>query len=134
MEKNDGLKRIELIMRQYGLSQRQFALKVGISPQTLNTAFKNNGELKLSVIQDILRAFPEISIDWFVMGEGDMMVQLHMSKRGDELVDALKSHIADLQAERDRLIEEKDELRKASGYGSMAAESMPYSKKKKDAV
>lgn len=74
MEYNDGLKRIKLIMKQFGIdSQRKFALKAGISPQTLNTAFMNDSELKLSVIQDILRAFPEVSTDWFVMGEGNML-------------------------------------------------------------
>ena len=74
MKNNDGIERIKLIMKHFGLSQRKFALKANMSPQTLNTAIKSDGELKLSVIQDILTAFPEISIEWFVMGKGEMLV------------------------------------------------------------
>lgn len=102
MKQNDGLERIKLLMERYGLSQRQFALKIGMSPQTLNTSFKNDGELKLSVIQDILRAFPEVSTDWLVMGEGDMM---KASGNGD-LVEALRDHIATLK-ENNALLKEK---------------------------
>lgn len=102
MKQNDGLERIKLLMERYGLSQRKFALKTEMSPQTLNTSFKNDGELKLSVIQDILRAFPEVSTDWLVMGEGDMM---KASGNGD-LVEALRDHIATLK-ENNALLKEK---------------------------
>jgi peptidoglycan hydrolase CwlO-like protein len=34
-----------------------------------------NYEIRITIIADILRAFPEVSIEWLVLGDGDMIKQ-----------------------------------------------------------
>ena len=146
MEKNDCLQRVMLIMKHYGMKQRPFAIKVGISPQTLNTTIVNDTKPSLSLIQDILRAFPEVSAEWLVLGDGDMIkppkedenwkVTQFIPVQNNELVDALKDHIASLKAENEHLRKDIEEYKReksgqavaASGYGFVAAEDNPLTK------
>ena len=81
MEKNEGIERILQIMKHYNLSQRQFAMKIDMNPQTLNSMIIRNYEIRITIIADILRAFPEVSIEWLVLGDGDM---IKPPKEGEE--------------------------------------------------
>lgn len=137
MEKNEGIERILQIMKHYNLSQRQFALKIDMNPQTLNSMIIRNYEIRITIIADILKAFPEINIEWLVLGEGDMIklpktddnwkVTEFIPIQNNELVDALKDHIATLKAENERLRKEMEEYRREKSsapieYSSVAAE------------
>jgi transcriptional regulator with XRE-family HTH domain len=143
MEKNEGIERILQIMKHYNLSQRQFAMKIDMNPQTLNSMIIRNYEIRITIIADILRAFPEVSIEWLVLGDGDMIKQPKEDENwkvtqfipvpNNELVDALKDHIATLKADNERMRKEIDEYRReksgaAAGYGYMAAEGTPLTK------
>lgn len=146
MEKNKWIERILLIMKHYKLNQRQFALKTEISPQSFNSMIVRNHEPKLSTIADILQAFPEVSIEWLVLGDGDMIkhsnedenwkVTQFIPVQNNELVDALKDHIASLKAENEHLRKDIEEYKReksgqavaTSGYGFVAAEDNPLTK------
>lgn len=113
MEKNKGIERILQIMNYYKLSQRQFALKSNITPQALNNMIVRNHELKLSTAVDILKAFPEVSVEWFIMGEGSMFksvseldVDVRFSESGEK---------ARLNEEIDRLLSIIEALSGAKG-------------------
>jgi transcriptional regulator with XRE-family HTH domain len=64
--------KIREIIEYYQLSERQFSIKIGVNPTVINSMFKKGNEPSAKVIQLIATAFPEISLDWFVRGEGDM--------------------------------------------------------------
>lgn len=68
------LERMRLIISYYNLSERQFATRIGVGQPALNTMFhRNQDNIKLTTIVNILKAFPEVNIDWLVLGNGDML-------------------------------------------------------------
>ena len=89
------LERIRLIMKEYKLSERQFALKIGVTPSVINTMFQRKQDnVKLSTIVSILNAFVEINADWLVMGRGEMIVRKEYPTTEEESVSEMKEEIA----------------------------------------
>lgn len=64
--------RIIQIMRQTGLSNAEFAEKIGISTSSLSHIFSGRNNPSLDVVKRIHKSFPEISLNWIMYGEGNM--------------------------------------------------------------
>ena len=64
--------RIIQIMRQTGLSNAEFAEKIGISTSSLSHIFSGRNNPSLAVVKRIHKSFPEISLNWIMYGEGNM--------------------------------------------------------------
>ena len=133
MEKNDGIERILHIMRYYNLSQRQFALKINVSPQAFNSMIVKNYELKLSTIIDILKAFSEVRIEWFVMGEEPMIGEKKPETEADsqfrtilnnKYISSLEDHIATLKETNARLVKEVKELKREKSFTTSVTNSI----------
>jgi len=77
--------RIKMIMKYYSLDEKTFADKVRIMPTTLDHILKGHKNPTLDIFKKIAFAFPEINIDWIVVGKGDMNVNDHVSKAIEEL-------------------------------------------------
>lgn len=67
--------RIRIIMDSQKMSQQDFALKLGISPASLSSIFNGRTNPTSNHTIAIHSAFPEISINWLMFGEGDMIVK-----------------------------------------------------------
>lgn len=59
-------------MEQTGLSQQDFAAKLSISPASLSSIFTGRTNPTSNHVTAIHRAFPDISLNWLMFGEGDM--------------------------------------------------------------
>lgn len=66
--------RIEEIKNHYGLSTRKLALKCGLNQPTLDRMLKGINALNLNCIISIAKGFPEISMEWLIRGNGDMII------------------------------------------------------------
>ena len=64
--------RIKQVMEWTGLSQQDFATKLGISPASLSSIFNGRTNPTNNHVQAIHRSFPEIDINWLLFGEGKM--------------------------------------------------------------
>lgn len=64
--------RIKSLISHLGLSTRAFALNCGIRQNTLSNQLNGMRELSLSTVMAILSAYPEVSSNWLMRGEGDM--------------------------------------------------------------
>ena len=64
--------RIKEVMEYLGLSQQEFAQKLGISPASLSNIFNGRSKPTNNHVQAIHRAFPSISTNWLMFGEGVM--------------------------------------------------------------
>lgn len=70
---NEILDRIIKIKDYYGLKQNSFCSKVGITAPTLNSLVKRNTKPSFDTCERILNCFDDISAEWFMRGEGEML-------------------------------------------------------------
>ncbi|MDN0071240.1 helix-turn-helix domain-containing protein [uncultured Bacteroides sp.] len=78
--------RIIQIMRSAGLSNADFADKIGISTSSLSHIFSGRNNPSLDVVKRIHKSFPSISLNWILYGEGNMYTsdtEKDMSDRND---------------------------------------------------
>ena len=67
------IQKIKEIIDFYRLSGPKFAVKIGISPNTLNNYLQGKNKISLALIEAILTAFPEVSAEWLMRGKGQMI-------------------------------------------------------------
>ena len=63
-------------MDHYGLSQQNFASRLGVAPATISSIFTGRTNPTNKHVQAIHKAFPEIDTNWLMFGEGEMMTSL----------------------------------------------------------
>jgi len=65
--------RVNEFREKEGLSIRAFSIKIGMLQETLNKQLKEDGRgVSISTIVLILSAYPELSAEWLLRGEGEM--------------------------------------------------------------
>lgn len=84
--KSPVLQRIRDIADKYDLSVTALSKKIGVAQQTLNRQITGENAMSLSTIETILGCFPEISAEWLLRGEGEMMKGAETTETRQELV------------------------------------------------
>lgn len=114
------LERIIDLQRKKSRSVREFASQIGAKQNTLNQQLKKERAVSLDTVMLILSSFEDISAEWLLRGNGDMLLQgeqkknddLDMSERKTYLniidmqqrtIDNLNSVIEDYRRELDRI-------------------------------
>ena len=64
--------RIYKIMQKEGLTNAEFADKLGISNSSLSHIFSGRNNPSLDVVMRIHKACPYVNLNWLLYGEGDM--------------------------------------------------------------
>jgi transcriptional regulator with XRE-family HTH domain len=65
--------RAEQILKAKDLSVNLFAKSCGVSQQTLSDQFRGRCKLSYSTISALLEYFPDLSAEWLLRGEGEML-------------------------------------------------------------
>jgi len=81
--KSKILRRTEKIMRYYSLSNKEFSLKTGIQKSTVDVMVKSDVYITLPMICQICAAFPQVNARWFLLGEGDFLIETIKDKLPD---------------------------------------------------
>ena len=68
--------RINALMRHMGMSQKDFASEISISPGTLSSIFSGRNKPTLNTLNNIHERFPEVNMDWLMNGKGEMFASL----------------------------------------------------------
>lgn len=94
MERPTANSKVREIISFYKLSDRQFAIKIGVNQSVIGSMFQKGTEPSAKVICNTLAAFPDVSADWFLRDMGDML-----KSRSKELtrINTLLDTIATLQ-------------------------------------
>lgn len=87
--------RIIQIMRSVGLSNADFAEKIGISTSSLSHIFSGRNNPSLDMVKRLHKSFPDISLNWIMYGEGSM----YMNEAGNGTTDSSRSGQTDLGQE-----------------------------------
>lgn len=69
----DIINRINQIREAKKLSGREFAAIIGSKPNTFNQQINSKRSVSYETVQNILSAFEDISSEWLLRGEGDML-------------------------------------------------------------
>ena len=90
LQDEERRKRIIRLIETEGLSQRQFALKIGENYGNFNKIILGTRKVPNSLPTKIIEAFPEVRLNWLLYGEGEML------KQDQQLADAeaLKKHMS----------------------------------------
>lgn len=84
--------KIRDIISTYKLSDRQFAIKIGVTQSVIGSMFQKGTEPSSKVICNTLVAFPDISADWFIRDVGKMFKsQSEELNRINNLVDTIST-------------------------------------------
>jgi len=65
--------RIQFIMSQYNLTATLFATKIGIQRSALSHIMSGRNRPSLDFVLKVKKGFPEISTDWLLLGNGNMV-------------------------------------------------------------
>lgn len=93
----DVLTRLKEIVKFSGLSVRAFSIKCGISQTTLDKQVKGLRSVSLETIVGTLYGFPEISAEWLLRGEGDMVKTIEVNSKELERINKLNNVVETLQ-------------------------------------
>ena len=66
--------RINQVMREKGITSRQFAEEIGIQPSSLSHILTGRNRPSLDFVMKIMQRWPDIDINWLMFGKGDMIV------------------------------------------------------------
>ena len=72
--------RVRKIMEHFHLTQMQFANELAVAPATISNIYKGKTAPTNNLVQAIHQAYPSVSINWLLFGEGDMLLPLSDSK------------------------------------------------------
>lgn len=72
INESEKRERIARLIEIEGLSQKAFADKVGINSTNLNQVMLGNRPVPKALPSKIVKAFPEVRIDWLLDGNGEM--------------------------------------------------------------
>jgi len=67
------IERFQKIMEYAGVSPKRFAEILGIERSNVSHIMSGRNNPSLAVVQKILKNFPDISSDWLLFGEGNML-------------------------------------------------------------
>ena len=80
--------RIIALMKHMGMSQKNFADEICISPGTLSSIFSGRNNASLNTLNNIHERFPEVNMDWLLNGNGEMFVSGSQVSPQTETVDS----------------------------------------------
>lgn len=112
--------RIREIISLYRLSDRQFAIKIGVTQSVIGSMFQKGTEPSAKVIKLTLSTFEDISAEWLLRGKGEMLLSNNQLKdENTERISRLVDTIATLQGtinEQAKTIQVyEDKVRKLNG-------------------
>ncbi|MBD0849416.1 hypothetical protein [Maribacter arenosus] len=99
------LKTIDRLMqfiKYAGLSARQFDLSIGASNGYILRMQKNNASIGSDVIENILKTYPHLNVNWLITGEGKML-----KENEEELILDFEELPKEKQTEIEQIIEAK---------------------------
>lgn len=70
---NPVLLRVKELIAVKHMSENSFCKACNISQATMNMSFQRDADLKSSTIIKILITFPDVSAEWLMRGEGEMI-------------------------------------------------------------
>ena len=115
MNKENIFGRIRKIIEYKGISNNEFGRNIKCSSTQVTQMLTHERNFGIDKLLKILSSYPEISPDWLLLGQGDMLrekrIQELPSPQNDILVDKLLIRIENQSEEINRLKEENRSIK-----------------------
>ena len=66
--------RVKLVLEDKSISVNALSKKINVAQATLNPQLRGDRTLAANIVQKILTAFPDVSAEWLMRGEGTMYI------------------------------------------------------------
>lgn len=99
----DIVERLQRILSYSNLSVRALANKCSLKQQTLDKHLKGISEPSANTLIGIAAAFPEISTEWLLLGNGTMLKDEKESDRVNKLIDTITTLQDTINAKNDMI-------------------------------
>lgn len=107
MEEKVILNRIKQVIEAFRLSINAFSQQIGLPQNSVNNYINEKRGISLGFILSILSTYPNISAEWLLRGEGEMLLDTKKNTQerfaSNENVDFLKGQIAAYRDALDRI-------------------------------
>lgn len=126
MNENIVKQRIREVLCAYGANPTNLAKRFGVNQKTLNNQINGDTSVSISTILLIKEAVPDVSIEWLIMGEGEMLKQKKQPVDADFALQVLNEKdkkIEELIRDNERKEQELSELKKR--FSNSATITMP---------
>ncbi len=67
--------RVQFILKHYNLTAGSFADKMGIQKSSISHLLSGRNKPSFQFLSKLVKAFPEINLNWFITGDGDIFNQ-----------------------------------------------------------
>lgn len=97
------VERLQEILTYSNLSVRALAIKCSLKQQTLDKHIKGISEPSANTLMGIAAAFPEISTEWLLLGNGAMLKDDKETDRINSLIDTIATLQDTINAKNDAI-------------------------------
>lgn len=101
------IERINELMRKEGLSELQFAKRIGVPQSSVNGYLSGKNTPPTKFLTSVITEFSDVSAEWLMRGEGPMYISDLPSTDHDD-----SDEVLELKAEITRLRVEREEMQK----------------------
>lgn len=116
----------ELIIAKAQGIEKEFALQTGIKQQTLNNYTKGKRNIGLDAIIAILSAYPDVSAEWLIRGEGDITKENGLPPMTGEETDSELNLHSEISRLKGQLKAKQDEINSLYGKLNNANATIEY--------
>lgn len=113
---------LEELLKYSGLSQKEFAERIGGYQPVLSKVKSGERDFSKEILRGIAKCYPEISLRWLLLGEGEMLIQekkeqlivmeprTNYLKKGDIDQEQLKEIVFEIKEEIEEIKAWKDDM------------------------
>lgn len=110
------IERINQLMRKEGLSELQFAKRIGVPQSSVNGYLAGKNTPPTKFLTSVIAEFSDVSTEWLMRGKGAMYISDIPTDGDTEQVMDLKVQITQLTAELARLTDKIAMMEKEAAY------------------
>ena len=78
------IERINLLLKAKNITARQFAEEIGIQPSGMSHIMSGRNNPSLDFVMKVVRRWPEVNINWLMLGKGEMYASVPLNAQGQE--------------------------------------------------
>ena len=78
------VERINLLLKAKNVTARQFAEEIGIQPSGMSHIMSGRNNPSLDFVMKVVKRWPEVNINWLMLGKGEMYASVPLNASGQE--------------------------------------------------